>query len=261
MATNYHLVQSLVKSLAVLEALAEAPDGMGVTEIGERIGLNKSTVHRILTTLVHWNYVEQDRAKGDYRISFKLFEIARKILNNIRPTKIITPFLDKLAEATGESARFIMVDPDNARLIVCDEVLTSKPIKVSSNLGESLSLSKSAAGKMFLAGFTDNEIKELMDEKGRKAVLEDEEYSFSELRKHLGEVRETGYAYESHKQDEEMICNVAAPVRNESGKIIAMLDVFAPAYRCPKNVAAKYGKLVSDTALEVSKKLGHIPPS
>ena len=259
MAPTYYLVQSLVKSLAILEILGDSVDGMGVTEIGERVNMNKSTVHRICTTLVHEKYVEQDQKKGRYRISFKLFEIARRILNNVRPTKVAAPFLEKLERETGESARLVVPDYENARLIVCDEVLTSKPIMVRSRLGETLSLSKSAAGKMFLATLTDNEIKELMDEKGRKTVLEDDGYSFSTLKKDLSVVRESGFAYDRSETDEERISNVAAPVRDETGSIIAIIDIFWPSHRGTKAVADKYGKLVRATALEVSRKLGYIP--
>ncbi len=259
MAANFHLVQSLIKSLAILEVLCESVEGMGVSEIGERVGLNKSTVHRILTTLVHENYVEQDQAKGRYRLSPKIFELSRKILNNIRPTKIIASHLEKLAQASGESARYALIDFTNSRLIVTDEVLTSKQIKVRSHLGESLPLSQSAAGKMFLASLSDGVIKEIMDQKGRKAVLQDEKYSFATLQKDLNVVREKGVAYEKVEDEKEMVCSFAAPVRNEEGQIMAVIDIFAPAYRCPKNVVDKFSQLVKDTALQVSKKLGYIP--
>ncbi|MFH1862982.1 MAG: IclR family transcriptional regulator [bacterium] len=259
MAVTYHLVQSLVKSLAIIDILAESSDGMGVTEIGEKVGMNKSTVHRILTTLVHEKYVEQDRVKGNYRLSLKVFEIARKILNNIRPTKVITPYLEKLAEQTGESARFSVVDYENTRLIVCDEVLTLKPIKVRSHLGESLSLSGTAAGKMFLANMSDEKIKDIMDQKGRKTVLEDDNYSFSQLRGDLNVVREKGYAYDRGQDEVEMICDVAAPVYDETGRIIALIEVFVPAFRCQKNFEQEAGKLVKHAAHEISLKLGFLP--
>jgi DNA-binding IclR family transcriptional regulator len=258
MAPTYHLVQSLVKSLAIMEILAESVDGMGVTEIGERVGMNKSTVHRILTTLVHENYVEQDQAKGRYRLSFKLFVIARKIINNIRATKVVGTFLEKLAAKTGESARFAVPDYENARLVVCDEVLTKKPISVRKSLGDGLSLSKTAAGMMFLANLSDDEIKRLMDDKGRKTVIEDEGYSFSKLKKDLGVVRESGYAYDEAATADSTI-NVAAPVFGEEGELVGLLDVYVPKFRCPKDFEKKSGKLVQDTALEVSKRLGFIP--
>ncbi len=259
MTPSYHLVQSLIKALAILEILADSVEGMGVTEIGERVGMNKSTVHRILTTLVHEGYVEQDHAKGRYRLSFKLFIIARKIINNLTPTRICSPFLKKLAEQTGESARFIVPDWENARLIVVDEAHTSKNIKVRSYLGESLSLSKSAAGMTFLAHLSEDEIKSIMDDKGRKIVIEDEGYSFSKLRKDLSAVRESGFSYDQGQSGKDSICNVAAPVLDEEGKIVGVLDVFMPAFRSPKDIQAKYGKLVRDTALEVSQRLGYIP--
>ncbi|MCX6639925.1 MAG: IclR family transcriptional regulator [bacterium] len=258
MAPTYHLVQSLIKSLAIMEYLAESTEGLGVTEIGDAVGLNKSTVHRILTTLVHEKYVEQDHAKGRYRLSFKLFELSRKILNNVRATKVISPYLEKLAAETGESARFVVPDYESSRLVVCDEVMTSKPIKVRSHLGESLSLSKSAAGKMFLASLTDDEIKELMDQRGRKFVLEDENYNFSQLKHDLIAVRETGHAYEKSEDTTEPVVNIAAPIRDESGKIVAILDLFAPTFRSPKDFNNRYGKLVRETAMDISKRLGYI---
>jgi DNA-binding IclR family transcriptional regulator len=258
MAPTYHLVQSLIKSVAILEILADSVEGMGVTEISERVGMNKSTVHRILTTLVHERYVEQDVRKGRYRLSFKLFEIARKILNNVRTTKVVAPFLEKLVDETGESARLIVPDYEHARLVVCDEVLTSKPIMVRTHLGETLSLSQTAAGKMFLASLTDDGIKKLMDEKGRKTVLEDEGYSFSQLRKDLGQVREAGFSYDSTQVEKETVSNVAAPVRDESGDIVALIDIFWPAHRSTKTTGDKYGKLVQKAADEISRRLGYI---
>ncbi len=258
MTANFHLVQSLVKSLALLEVLCESVEGMGVTEISDQVGLNKSTVHRILTTLVHENFVEQDQTKGRYRLSPKLFELARKILNNLRPTKVIAKELEKLAKASGETARYAIIDPINSRLIVSDEVMTARPIKVRSHLGEGLSLSQTAAGKMFLASMSDGMIKEMMDRKGRKAVLEDEKSSFANLQRDLKVVREKGFAYEKAAEEDEMVCTVAAPVRNEQGDIIAIVDVVAPAYRCPKELADKFSALVTETADQISKKLGYI---
>jgi len=259
MAPTYNLVQSLVKSLAIMEILGENVEGLGVTEIGDLVGMNKSTVHRILTTLVHEGYVDQDQAKGRYRLSFKLFVIARKILNNVRATKVVGPFLEKLASETSESARFVVPDMDHARLIVCDEVLTKKEIGVRAHSGESLSLSKSAAGKMFLASLTDDQIKHLMDEKGRKTVLEDDDYSFSSLRKDLAVVREQGYAFDIRKDEPESTVNLAAPVRDENGELVGTIDLYTPKFRAEKNFEKKYGKLVNDTALEISKRLGYIP--
>lgn len=259
MPANFHLVQSLIKSLAVIEALSESVDGLGVTDIGERLGLNKSTVHRVLSTLVHEGFVEQDQAKGRYRLSPKLFELARRILNNIRPAKVVTPHLEKLAKATGESARYVVIDSTNARLIISDEVLAQRPINVRTQLGESVSLAGSAAGKMFLASLSDNEIKEIMDVKGRKTVLKDEKHSFTNLKRDLSVIREKGFAYETVKSDDEQICHVAAPVRSETGAIIAVVDVFAPAYRWPKEKSARFGEMVKEAALEISKKLGYIP--
>ncbi|TKJ39019.1 hypothetical protein CEE37_11380 [candidate division LCP-89 bacterium B3_LCP] len=260
MAPTYHLVQSLIKSLAIMDVLADEVEGLGVTEIGDRVNMNKSTVHRICTTLVHEQYVVQDQRKGRYRLSFKLFEISRRVLNNVSPTKTVAPFLDKLVEETGESARFIVPDHDSARLIVCDEVLTSKPVQVRTHLGESVSLSRTAAGKVFLANLTDSEIKELMDDKGRKTVLDDKSYSFSQLRKDLGQVRETGYAYDKSQIDDENINNVAAPVRGESGEIVGLIDIFWPAHRGTKTTSTKYAKLVQKSADEVSRRLGYIQP-
>jgi IclR family acetate operon transcriptional repressor len=143
--TQHNTVQSIERALTILEILPDDPEeGLGITEIAERLGLPRSTAHRIASTLVHRGFVLQDGEKRRYRIGFKTLEISRKILNNVRVTKLITPYLEKLVEMTGETAGFAVVDKEEARITLSNEVVSKSPVRPRSHLGETIALKDTA---------------------------------------------------------------------------------------------------------------------
>ena len=80
--TKDNNVQSIERALDIIEVLADYQDGLGVTEIAARIGLNKSTVHRILSTLMARGYVSKTD-KGAYRLGINLIEVVSCYINNL----------------------------------------------------------------------------------------------------------------------------------------------------------------------------------
>ena len=77
-----NIVQSIERALRILEELAEENEGLGVTELSKRLDLHKSTVHRILTTLLTFEYVEQDTITERYRLGIKLLYLGGSILED-----------------------------------------------------------------------------------------------------------------------------------------------------------------------------------
>ena len=75
-------VQSVDRVLDIIEALAEEPEGLGITELANRVGLHKSTAHRLISTLGRRNYV-QKQENGHYRIGIKLIEAVSCYINSL----------------------------------------------------------------------------------------------------------------------------------------------------------------------------------
>ena len=90
--TKDNSVQSIERALDIIEALADYHDGLGVTEIATRIGLNKSTVHRILSTLMARGYVSKTD-KGTYRLGINLIEVVSCYINNLELQTEARPYV------------------------------------------------------------------------------------------------------------------------------------------------------------------------
>ncbi|MFH1734673.1 MAG: IclR family transcriptional regulator [bacterium] len=250
-------VQSLIKSLVIMEVLAESKTGMSLTDISTQANIKKGATRRLLSTLVHEGFVDMDGSKVLYRLSLKPFIIARKILNNVSVTKVVSPFLEKLAHESGESVRFIVHDLENACLVVCDEVVSDKLIRPRSHLGVSHSFSSSAAGKMVLATMSDDDLKRFVNEKGQKLIFGDGKYSFANLKEDLKVPRKNGFSY-AMSDDSDSTCSIAAPIYDEYCRLVGIIELSAPEFRCSKKLVSRYGKKVREVALAASKRLGYI---
>ena len=86
-------VQTLERSLDILEVLAHSDVPLGVTEIGNRVSLHKSTVHRILQTLCYRGYVEKERESDRYKLGIKIVELGIRFFNDLEIRKIAGPFV------------------------------------------------------------------------------------------------------------------------------------------------------------------------
>src|SRR5690606_16554889 len=102
-------VQSLDRALDIIEELAGSGESLKVTELSERLALHKSTVHRLLATLLYRGYAEQDE-NGRYKVGLKLFEIAGRVLNKMDLRKRVKPFLVRLQQETRETIHLGILD-------------------------------------------------------------------------------------------------------------------------------------------------------
>lgn len=97
------LVQSVDRTLTILEVLSDYSDGLGITEISSLVNLHKSTVYRLLSTLIYKGYVVQDEESSKYKITFKLFELGSKKVHKLDLLKISRPYIKMLMESVNEA--------------------------------------------------------------------------------------------------------------------------------------------------------------
>lgn len=84
--------------------------GLGVTEIAKQIDINKSSVYRILSTLVLYGYIEQDKETGRYKLGYKFLEVSTKLLESIDLRGEAKPFLQELEDETNEVVHLVVFD-------------------------------------------------------------------------------------------------------------------------------------------------------
>ena len=142
-------IQSVDRSLDILEALANSDRPMGVSEIGKQLGIHVATTHGILATLLSRGYVEQEEGTNRYRLGYKFYQLARLYINQCDLHQAALPHLHDLRTALGERVSLATLrNFDIVFLIVLDSyhLLRLKP-----NVENSTRIHCTAIGKVLLA--------------------------------------------------------------------------------------------------------------
>ncbi|HXX60292.1 MAG TPA: IclR family transcriptional regulator [Candidatus Sulfotelmatobacter sp.] len=225
-------VQAIERAFVVLGALADGP--LGVTEVGVRAGLPKSTTARLLATLVAAGAVERVAGGTDYRVGGRMAALAA----GVRPTRslvaVARPHLVALAGAAGEAAGLSI--PDGRLVHYVDQVDSPHPVGVRDWTGTRLPMHAVSSGLVFLAHMLPAEVDVLLArplERFTPATVVDP----AAIRERLRHVLLDGYAWTA-EEVAEGITSVAAAVSDEDGEVVAAIHVHGPSYRFPGSSAS-----------------------
>lgn len=246
-------VRSLHRALSIVEEIARSGQDLGVTELSRRLGLNKSTVHRLLATLQSRGYVEQNGEGGRYGLGLKILELGSAASKRIGLREVARPLLERLSGELGEAVNLVVLR--GAEAVYIDKVDTDTLIRMHFELGKRSPLHCTAAGKVLLA-FSPQPIEDVLGRGELPRFTRNTITRPDELRAHLAEVRERGYAIDDEEQEAGVRC-VAAPVWDRDGRLAAAVSVSGPTLRLqPDRVPAIAAALLATTAA-ISRRLGH----
>jgi len=231
------------KALAVLAALAQHSR---ISELARVTGFPKSTVHRLLRTLVATGFAVAT-ADGDYRIGPKVLVLAGNVLQPVDSVERARPVLETLQASTGCAVHFAMLLGDE--LVYVDKVEGGKPYRMASRIGGRLLLHCTAIGKAVLSTRDMNGLELTARTPG---TITDPQ----RLRAQLDRVRSCGFALDEQENEPGVRC-VGAAVRNHNGTVVGGLSVstLALEHTLPELIAL--GPRVVAAAREVSRALGH----
>ncbi len=252
-----NLVQTIERASSILDILGQSPQGISVRQLSTRIKLPKGTTHRLLSSLSYFGYVRQDPRTRNYFLGLKLVELGQLLLSQLDLRKEAEPFLRDLAEKTKETVHLVFLDRNE--IVYIDKVETdqnSSGLKMASRVGLRNPAHSCAVGKVLLAHFPEEELKNFIKEKGLLKRAENTITDPVRLKEHLRNVRFQGYAVDDEENEKGIRC-VAAPVYNESGKPVAAISISGPAFRITKKVIQEsLKKEVMETAFKISWRLG-----
>jgi len=253
---NY-LIQSVSHALDILESFTKTEDELGVTELSKRLGLHKNNVFRLLATLEHRGYIEQNKVTENYQLGPKTLQIGVTFIEQRECRRQARPILESLMEATGETAVVAVLRAN--KVIYMDSVETGKTVRAVSRVGAMLPAYCTAVGKAQLSFLSQEELEKIFPESDLPSLtsktIKTREALLAELRK----VREAGVAFENEECDLE-IRSLAVPVRDFSRNVIAAVGIVAPASRLVDEKLEK-GAVVTqlqDAGRALSAKLGFI---
>ncbi|NLG85176.1 MAG: IclR family transcriptional regulator [Firmicutes bacterium] len=221
-------VQSVERSLAILEAMAREGEPMSLKDISAEVELTPSTVHRLLATLMSRGFVRQDPSTGHYFLGLKALEIGTSLLTALEIRSIARPFLWRLVEECGETANLAVLD--GLEVVYIDQVETENLIKMRARLGWRGPAHCTAAGKVLLAALSDAELDRLLAGRILKRHTVRTITDPERLREELRRVREEGYALDFGEMEPAIRC-AAAPIRNHEGAVAYAVSVSGPSVR------------------------------
>lgn len=219
-ATGYK-APAVGKAFELLRVVAGSRQGLGLSELATELGYSKSTTHGLVHALIHEGALVQIAGGKKLLLGSTLVELAFQSWNYLIINREAQPILDALREKIGESVFLGVLNRSNARAIIMATSEATKPLKISSPPGTSISLFAGAVGKVFLAGMEDSQALNLIREKGLPQFTANSIVREDQLMFELAEVRNRGWALD----DEEYIPGVravAASIGNLHGLPLAI---------------------------------------
>ncbi|ACX52939.1 transcriptional regulator, IclR family [Ammonifex degensii KC4] len=249
-----YAVHSVERALAILEALGTNPGGLGVTRLSKELGLHKSTVHRLLATLVRYGFVEQDESTECYRLGMRFVSLGLNYLHQLDFRREVLPYLKELAELTGETTQMGVLEGDEVFFL--ERCQSSEAITV--NLGLKAPAYCSAEGKVLLAYLSPERLREYLKRQELKPYTINTLSNPEQLLLHLEKIRAQGYAV-SAEELADGLRGVAAPIFDVKGRVVAAIGVAGPASRLTLERINRLVNILRETCYVISLRLGYRP--
>ncbi|HEX2255732.1 MAG TPA: IclR family transcriptional regulator, partial [Afifellaceae bacterium] len=237
------------------KAFSDGEAEIGVSALAVRLGIAKSTVHRLASTLVAEGMLEQNPETGRYRLGIALFGLGALVRRRMNLSTEAKPFLLDLRERTNETV--LLAIPADGEIMVIYNLESTQAIRMRSDIGVRQPAWCTAVGRAIFA-FHGEDAVERMLAGPLKARTPKTVTDSGALRAALAEVRRRGYAVEDEESEAGMRC-VAAPVRDASGDVAAAVAVAGPVQRLSVDALAAMAAPVIETAASISARLGYHP--
>ncbi len=248
-------LSSVANAIRLTKAFTEQEYEMGISALAARLGLAKSTVHRLATTLVEYDMLEQNKESGKYRLGLALFELGTLVRRKMDVAPAAQADIHALAESSGETIQLAILDHLSVLYIRIRE--SRQAVRMSSGLGSRAPAHCTGVGKALLA-FQPLEVVQQVIEQGLKRFTTNTITDADVLLAELASIRTKGYAVDDEEIEVGLRC-VAAPIRDHSGRVVAAISVAAPVQRMSKKVMQGTVPSVVAAAEAISRRLGYMP--
>ncbi len=245
-------VQSLKRAFALLELLSTKKEGARLSEIARDACLHKSTAHRLLASLIDLGYVQKtDERECFYQLTWKLYEIAGRMLGNADIIAIARPILDGLRDACRETVH--LVTRDGADIVYLYKAESeSNAYYMASRIGMRRPLHCTAAGKAILAMLEADDVARIWDMSDKQALTEHTITSLDALSRELAVTRQRGYAIDDEENEAGLRC-IAAAIRERTGRCRFAFSVSAPSTRMSDHRMAELAPLVREASQTIAR--------
>lgn len=250
-------VQSLNRALALLQLLAEHPDGLTLAEIAPLAELAPSTTHRLLSSLQALDFVSFESDNNRWFVGLAAFRAGAGYLRRRDHIATARQTMRQLVAQTGETSNLAVVK--NATLTFVAQIECNEAMRMAVPLGARGPLHASAVGKAILA-FAPQPQRDIALEQIEFTPLTDKSHSGpQQLLKDLGAIRKRGYAIDDEEQSLGLRC-IGAPIFDEFGEPIFAVSISGPTVRVKTEKVEELADYVMAAARHITDQIGGIAP-
>lgn len=229
--------------------------GIGVTEIAKQIDINKSSVYRILSTLVQYGYIEQDSETGRYKLGYKFLEVSTKLLDSIDLREEAKPFLLELENETNEVIHLVVYD--QGEVVYIEKLEGNETLRMHSKVGKRAPMHCTSVGKAILAHLPSSVVLEILERRGMAMHTEHTITDKDQFLKELIQVKQKGYALDLEENETGITC-IAAPIFDHLGKVIAAISISGPTIRMTDERMESLQDRMIEIGKQISARLGYV---
>lgn len=243
-------IQVIERFMQLLDLLAEHQDPIALKELAALSGLHPSTAHRILNDLVAVRLVDRTEP-GLYRLGMRLLELGNLVKARINVRDIALEPMRRLHRQTGQTVNLSVRQGDE--IIYIERAFSERSgMQVVRSIGGRAPLHLTSTGKLFLAWDETAMVKDYATRTGLTGHTRNSITELPRLERELAETRRNGYARDNEELELGVRC-ISAPIRDDSGRVVAGLSLTAPADR----LKDEWLEDVKATAMLISKGLGY----
>jgi IclR family transcriptional regulator, acetate operon repressor len=241
-----------LRSLHVMEFVANSDRAVSLTEIMQAVQLPKPTVFRILSTLEEAGMLQREPDAKRYVPGERLANLSANVLLHSPYRSARRAILEELVEKLGETCNLTI--PNGAYVMYLERVESSWPLRISFHAGSKVPLYASASGKLFLAYSQKRQRDRLLTSAPLIAHTKNTLTTLRELENEFAKIRRLGYAVD----DEEYlpgICCLAVPILNDQDRVIAAVSAHGPTTRMNAEQAVEFLPTLKEAAEQVAQTL------
>jgi DNA-binding IclR family transcriptional regulator len=253
-----HMVQSVDRALRIIELVSQTREGRGVTELASYLELNKSSIYKLLSTLVSHGYIEQDTETKKYRLGYKCLELSSTLLESIDLRSEAKPYLEELETLTNEVIHLVVYD--QGEVIYIEKLEGSETLRTHSKVGRRAPMHCTSVGKVILSYLPEQEVVSIIAKYGLPKHTDNTIIDEKQLLAALRKIKQQGYGMEIEENEIGISC-MATPIFDSRGKISAAVSISGPSTRLTLERMENLSPIIIEVGKKISKRLGYIQTS
>lgn len=248
---------SLLKALDILAVFGAREPRLSLAEISRRLGIPKSTAHRILSTLLARGFIERVGAE-DYALGTAIIALTQAVRVNVEVRDRVATVARSLAEHSSES--IYVAIPDGPGVLYVYAIETSQRLTARTAVGDRAPFHCTGVGKACLAFMSEDRRNELMDSMVLEASTPHTFVDRLALEENLALIRRRGYATDCQEHDLGTYC-VAAPFFGANSQVAGAMSISGIDPEIIGSRAESLSQRIVQAAGQVSGRLGYVAAS